>query len=88
MDMNLGKLQEMVRDGEAGVRQSMGSQTVRHSLATEQSRTTDWTAVSMNHFNFVFSFTTLNKAQTNSKCLPALSVDQAGSLFILMVPAG
>ena len=30
MDMNLGKLQEMVRDSKAGVLQSMGSQRVGH----------------------------------------------------------
>ena len=36
MDMNLGKLQEMVRDREAWVLQSMGSQRVGHDWATEQ----------------------------------------------------
>ena len=36
MDMNLNKLQEMVKDREAGVLQSMGSQRVGHDLATEQ----------------------------------------------------
>ena len=36
MDMNLGKLQGIVRDREACVLQSMGSQRVRHDLATEQ----------------------------------------------------
>ena len=36
MDMSLSKLQEMVKDREAWVLQSMGSQRVRHSLATEQ----------------------------------------------------
>ena len=30
MDMNLSKFQEMVKDGEPGTLQSMGSQTVRH----------------------------------------------------------
>ena len=37
MDMNLGKLQEMVR-GQGGLMccQSRGSQRVRHDLATEQ----------------------------------------------------
>ena len=35
MDMNLGKLQEMVRD-RLGMLQSMGLQKVRHSLATDQ----------------------------------------------------
>ena len=36
MDMNLDKLQEMVRNTEAGVLQSMGSQRVGHNWATEQ----------------------------------------------------
>ena len=36
VDMNLGKLQEMVRDRQACVLQSMGSRRVRHDLATEQ----------------------------------------------------
>ena len=36
MDMNLGKLQEMVRAGRPGVLQSKGSQGVKHDLATEQ----------------------------------------------------
>ena len=36
MDMNLGKLQEMVRDTEPGVLQSMGSRRVRHDWMTEQ----------------------------------------------------
>ena len=36
MDMNLSKLQEIVKDREACVLQSMGSQRVRHDLVTEQ----------------------------------------------------
>ena len=36
MDMNLGKLWEMVRDRWPGVLLSMGQQRVRHDLATEQ----------------------------------------------------
>ena len=36
MDMNLSKLWEIVKDREPGVLQSMGSQRVRHDLATEQ----------------------------------------------------
>ena len=35
-DMNLSKLWELVQDREAGVRQFMGLQRVRHNLATEQ----------------------------------------------------
>ena len=36
MDMSLSKLQEMVKDREACVLQSVRSQRVRHDLATEQ----------------------------------------------------
>ena len=36
MDMNLGKLQEMVRDGKPGMLQSMGSQKVGHNMVNEQ----------------------------------------------------
>ena len=36
MDMNLSRLQEIVKDKEPGVLQSMGSQRVGHDLATEQ----------------------------------------------------
>ena len=36
MDMNLSKLQEMVKDREAWHAASMGSLRVRHDLATEQ----------------------------------------------------
>ena len=36
MDRSLGKLQEMVRDREAGVLQSMGSQRAGHRLVTEK----------------------------------------------------
>ena len=36
MDMNLGKLQETVRDREPGMLQSMGSQRVGHDWVTEQ----------------------------------------------------
>ena len=36
MDMNLGKLQEIVRDRRPGMLQSMGSRRVRHNWATEQ----------------------------------------------------
>ena len=36
MDMNLGKLQEMVRDREAWPAAIPGSQGVEHDLATEQ----------------------------------------------------
>ena len=35
MDMSLSKLREMVKDKEA-LLQSMGSQRIRHNLATEQ----------------------------------------------------
>ena len=40
-DMNLGKLQETVRTKKPGVLQSMGSQRVRHDLATEQQHKED-----------------------------------------------
>ena len=36
MNMNLSKLQKMVRDGEPGELQSMGSQRVGHNLVTEE----------------------------------------------------
>ena len=36
MDMSLSKFQELVKDREAGVLQSIGSQRVGHRLATEQ----------------------------------------------------
>ena len=36
MDMSLSKLWETVKDREAGMLQSMGSQRVGHDLATEQ----------------------------------------------------
>ena len=36
MDMNLSKLQDMVKDRKADLLQPMGSQRVRHNLATEQ----------------------------------------------------
>ena len=36
MDVNLGKLQEVVGTGRPGVLLSMESQKVRHDLATEQ----------------------------------------------------
>ena len=36
MDTTLSKLREMVKDREAGMLQSMGSQRVRHDLVTEQ----------------------------------------------------
>jgi len=35
-DITLSKLREMVKDREAGMLQSMGSQRVRHDLVTEQ----------------------------------------------------
>ena len=36
MDMSLSKLREIVKDREAYVLQSMGSQRIGHDLATEQ----------------------------------------------------
>ena len=36
MDMSLSKLWELVKDREACILQSMGSQRVRHDLLTEQ----------------------------------------------------
>ena len=36
MDMNLNRLQETVEDREARVLESIGSQRLRHNLATEQ----------------------------------------------------
>ena len=38
IDMSLSKLQETVKDGEAGVLQSVGSQRGRHGFVTEQQR--------------------------------------------------
>ena len=40
MDMNLSKLQEIVKDRELGVWQSMESQRVRYDLVTEQQQIT------------------------------------------------
>ena len=40
MDMSLSKLQEMVKDREAGVLLSMGLQRVRHDLEIEQQQRT------------------------------------------------
>ena len=42
MDMNLGKLWEIVRDKEAGMLKSMGSQRVGHDLVTEQQHPLWW----------------------------------------------
>ena len=42
MDMNLGKLWEIVRDKEAGMLTSMGSQRVGHDLVTEQQHPLWW----------------------------------------------
>ena len=39
MDMSLRKLQEMVKDREPGVLQSIGSQRFRHNRATELKQT-------------------------------------------------
>ena len=36
IDVNLNKLQEIVKDRKPGMLQFMGLQTVRHDLATEQ----------------------------------------------------
>ena len=38
MDVNLSKLQEIVKDGEPGVLQFIGSQRVGHGLVTEQEK--------------------------------------------------
>ena len=38
MDVSLSKLSEIVKDGEPGMLQSMGSQRVRHDLVTEQQK--------------------------------------------------
>ena len=38
MDASLSKLQELVKDREAGVLQFMGSQRVEYDLATEQQK--------------------------------------------------
>ena len=40
-DITLSKLREMVKDREAGMLQSMGSQRVRHDLVTEQQQFQD-----------------------------------------------
>jgi len=42
MDMNLGKLQEMVRDRRPGMLQFMGSQKVGHDWAAEQTTKVFW----------------------------------------------
>ena len=41
MQVSLSKLQEMVKDREPGVLQSMGSQRVGHDWATEQQQQSD-----------------------------------------------
>ena len=41
MQVSLSKLQEMVKDREPGVLQSMGSQRVAHDWATEQKQQSD-----------------------------------------------
>ena len=41
VDMSLSKLWEIVKDMEAGVLQSMGSQRVGHNIATERQRQLD-----------------------------------------------
>ena len=48
MDINLGKLWEMVRDmqGRPGVLQSMESRSVRHDWATEQQQSTKYLSIS------------------------------------------
>ena len=38
MDLSLSKFWEIVKDREAGMLQFMGSQKVRHDLATEQTK--------------------------------------------------
>ena len=43
MDMNWSKLQEIMKDREPSVLQSMGSQRVGHDLSTEQQNSTVWT---------------------------------------------
>ena len=43
MDMNLSKLQEIVKDGEAWRATVMGSQRLRHNLTSEQQ---NWTVIS------------------------------------------
>ena len=43
MDMNLGRLQEMVRDRRPGMLQSMGSQRVGHDWLTEHHHTHPYT---------------------------------------------
>ena len=42
MDMNVGKLWEIVRDKEAGMLKSTGLQRVRHNLVTEQQQHPLW----------------------------------------------
>ena len=42
MDMNLGKLQEMVREGKAGMLQSMGSQRVGYLVTEQQQQIYTW----------------------------------------------
>ena len=42
IDMNLSQLQETVKDRNAGMLQSMGSQRVGHDLSTEQQHCISW----------------------------------------------
>ena len=47
MDTNLSKLQEIVKDREAGAVHSMGSQRVGHDLSTEQQQQTSSVVLEM-----------------------------------------
>ena len=57
MDMSLSKLWEIVKDKKPGVLQSMGSQRVRHDLATEQQQQWEYILSSPQHLFFLVSST-------------------------------
>ena len=57
MDMSLSKLWEIVKDKKPGMLQSMGSQRIRHDLATEQQQHWEYILSSPQHLFFLVSST-------------------------------
>ena len=85
MDMNLGKLWEMVRDGGPGILYSMGSQRVRHIWQLNNNNKL-WVHHLIILYTILFPCLWGIDSKANSRCLKPQMVPSHMSIYTLLYP--